>query len=187
MLNSLPVRLIWRSFNWLTRLAIVLSATLAVLIALAIIAMRYWILPDIEQYHDNITASLSAAIGNSVTIGRIEGDWQGFLPRLDFSDVRILDDQRQVALALKHVSGSVSWMSLVTVQMRLASLEIDQPELMVRRDVNGKVFIGGVEITKKGGNSDLSDLLLHQSRIVVRADRLGGRVSRSPATCAATG
>jgi len=168
MLNTLPGRLLWHSYNWLTRLAIVVFATVAVLIALAIIALRYWILPDIEQYHDDITASLGYAIGNPVTIGKIEGDWQGILPRLDFSDVRILDDQRQAALVLKRVQGSVSWMSLLTAQLRLDSLEIDQPELLVRRDAQGKVFIGGVETSKKSGNNDLADWLLHQSRMVVR-------------------
>ncbi|MGA7749448.1 MAG: DUF3971 domain-containing protein [Gallionella sp.] len=168
MLNSLPVRLVWHSFNWLTRLVIVVSATVAVLIALAIIALRYWILPDIEQYHDQITTSFAYAIGNPVTIGKIEGDWQGIMPRLDFSDVRILDKQRQPALILKRVQGSLSWMSLLTAQLRLASLEIDRPELLVRRDVNGKVFIGGVALSKEGGENGLSDWLLHQSRVVVR-------------------
>jgi uncharacterized protein YhdP len=112
MLNSLPVRLLWRSFNWLTRLTIAVSAVVAVLFALAVIMLRYWLLPDIEQYHDRVTSSLSAAIGNQVTIGKIEGEWQGFLPHLNFTDVRILDEQRQPALALQRIDGSVSWMSL---------------------------------------------------------------------------
>ena len=74
MLKFLPVRLLWHSFNWLTRFAIVALSSIAVLFAIIIIALRYWLLPDIEQYHDSITSSLSAAIGNPVTIGRISGD-----------------------------------------------------------------------------------------------------------------
>jgi uncharacterized protein YhdP len=168
MLNSLAVHLLWRSFNWLTRRVIVALSTIVVLIALTIIVLRYWVLPDIEQYHDQITASLAYAIGNPVTIGKIEGDWQGFQPRLEFSDVRILDEQRLPALVLQRIDGSVSWMSLLTAELRLASLEIDKPELLVRRDVHGKVFIGGVELSKKSGSNDLADWLLHQSRMVVR-------------------
>jgi len=114
MLNSLPVRLLWHSFSWLTRLAIVASAVMAVLIALSIVVLRYWLLPGIEQYHDRITASLTGAIGNQVSIGKIESDWQGFLPRVSFTDVSILNDQHQTALVLPRIDGSVSWLWLFT-------------------------------------------------------------------------
>ena len=168
MLNSLPIRLLWHSFNWLTRLVIVASAVMAVLMALVILMLRYWLLPNVEQYHDRIAASLSGAIGNPVTIGKIEGDWLGFQPRLSFADVQILNEQRQPALVLPRIDGSVSWMSLFTAELRLASLEIDRPELLIRRDAQGKVFIGGVALSKQGGGNDLADWMLHQSRMVAR-------------------
>lgn len=168
MLNSFTFRLLWRSLSWLTRLAIVASAALAVLIALAIIALRYYLLPDIERYHDRITASLASAIGNTVTIGKIEGDWQGLQPRLNFTDVRILDEQQQPALVLPGINGSVSWMSLFSAELRMASLEISKPELLLRRDAQGKIYIGGLALSKQGDEKDLSDWLLHQSRMVVR-------------------
>lgn len=172
MLNSPHVRLAWHSFNWLTKLVIVVISTAALLISLAIIALRYWILPDIEQYHDTITSSVSAAIGNPVTIGKIQGDWQGIMPRLDLSDVVILDEQHLPALVLARVQGSLSWMSILTAQLRMDNLEIDRPELMVHRDVSGNVFIGGVALSRGGGNNDLSDMLLHQSRVAVRGARI---------------
>src|SRR5574340_235745 len=168
MLNSLPIRLLWHSLNWLTRLTIVASAVLAVLTALAILVLRYWLLPNVEQYHERIAASLAGAIGNPVTIGRIEGDWMGFRPRLSFTDVHILNEQRQPALVLPRIDGSVSWMSLFAFELRLASLEIDKPELRIRRDAQGQIFIGGVALSKQGGNNDLSDWLLRQSRMVIR-------------------
>ncbi|OGS90936.1 MAG: TIGR02099 family protein [Gallionellales bacterium GWA2_60_18] len=168
MLNSLPIRLLWHSLNWLTRLAIVASAVAAVLVAFGIIALRYWVMPDIEQYHGEITASLSQAIGNPVTIGRIEGDWRGFRPRLKIEDVRILDEQRQPALVLPRIDGSVSWLSLFSAELRLASLEIDKPELLIRRDVQGRVFIGGVALSSQSSDNDLANWLLRQSSMVVR-------------------
>lgn len=168
MLNSFPVRLLRHSLNWLTRLFVVASALGAVLIALSIIVLRYWLLPDIEQYHERITASVASAIGNPVTIGKIQSDWQGFLPRLRFTDVRILDGQRQPALVLQHIDASLSWLSLFTAELRLARLEIDRPELLVRRDTQGKIFVGNVVLAKQGHDNDLSDWLLHQSSMVVR-------------------
>jgi uncharacterized protein (TIGR02099 family) len=168
MLNSLPIRLLWHSLNWLTRLAIVAAAAATVLVGFAIIALRYWVLPDIEHYHGEITASLSQAIGNPVTIGKIEGDWHGFQPHLNFADVRILDEHQQPTLVLPHIDGSMSWLSLFTAELRLASLEVDKPELLIRRDTQGRVFIGGVALSKQSSDNDLADWLLRQSRMVVR-------------------
>src|SRR3989338_5290562 len=168
MLNSPPVRLIWHSLNWLTRLTIVASAVMAVLAALAILALRYALLPNVEQYHDRITASLASSIGNPVTIGRIEGDWQRLRPRLSFTDVHILDGQRQTVLVLPRIDGSVSWMSLFAAELRLAGLEIDRPELLIRRDAQGQIHVGGVVFSQQGTNNDLADWLLRQSRTVIR-------------------
>jgi uncharacterized protein YhdP len=168
MLNSLPVRIFWHSLNWLSRLIVVASAVSAVLIAFSIMALRYWLLPNIEQYHDSITYSLSAAIGSPVTIGKIQGEWRGFMPRLKLSDVQVLDDHRQIALVLKRIDGSLSWMSLLTAEIRMASLEIDSPELLIRRDAAGKLYIGNLVLSRKGENNDISDWLLHQSNLIVR-------------------
>jgi uncharacterized protein (TIGR02099 family) len=168
MLNSRPVRLLWHSFNWLTRLTIVTSAVIAALCAIIIIVLRYWLLPDIEQFHGRITASLSSAMGNPVTIGKIRGDWDGLHPHLNFSNVRILDKQGQPALILPQIDASVSWLSLLAAELRLSSLEIDRPELLVRRDEEGKIFIGSVALENQGADSDMGNWLLHQSSIVVR-------------------
>lgn len=175
MLNSLPIRLLWRtirllwhSLNWLTRLTIVASAVMAVLTAVAILALRYVLLPNVEQYHDMITASLASSIGNPVTIGKIEGDWQGLRPRLGFTDVRILDEQRQTALVLPRIDGSVSWLSLPAAELRLSGLEIDRPELLIRRDAHGQIHVGGIALSQQGTNNDISDWLLRQSHTVIR-------------------
>jgi uncharacterized protein (TIGR02099 family) len=168
MLKTFPVHFLRHSLNWLMRLTKIVSAVAAVLFALAIIVLRYWLLPDIEQYHDRITSSLSDAIGNPLTIGKIQGDWQGLLPHLNFTDVRILDEQRQPALVLQRIDGNVSWMSLFTAELRLASLEIVRPELLIRRDKQGNIFVGSVALSKQGDANDLANWLLHQSNMVVR-------------------
>ena len=168
MLNSLPVRLLWHSFNWLTRIAIVAAVSTALLCAIIIIALRYWLLPNIEQFHNQITTSISAAMGNPVNIGKIKGNWDGMHPHLNFTDVRILDKQGQPALLLPHIDASVSWLSLPTAQLRLASLEIDRPELLIHRDRLGQIYVGSVAVSTGATNNDLSNWLLHQSRMVVR-------------------
>ncbi len=168
MLNSRPVRLLWHSLNWLTRITIVTTAVTAVLCAIIILVLRYWLLPDIEQFHDRITASMSAAMGNPVSIVKIRGDWDGLHPHLTLTEVRILDKQGQPALVLPRIDASVSWLSLLAAELRLASLEIERPELLIRRDVQGKIYIGSVAIKSEGTDNDLANWMLHQSRMVVR-------------------
>lgn len=168
MLNSRPVRLLWHSLNWLTRITIVTTAVTAVLSAIIILTLRYWLLPDIEQFHGRITASMSAAMGNPVNIDKIRGDWDGLQPRLTLTDVRILDKQGQPALVLPRIDASVSWLSLLAAELRLSSLEIERPELLIRRDSQGKIYIGSVAIASEGTDNDLANWMLHQSRMVVR-------------------
>lgn len=172
MWNSRPVRILWHSFNWLTRVAIICVGTLALIMAFGIIALRYWLLPGIEQYHEKITASLTQAIGRPVTIEKIAGDWQGLNPRLSLVNFSVLDEQKHPALMLPSVKVSVSWLSLLTAELRLANLEIDRPELLIRRNEEGKLFIGSVELQAQknagGGSYDFADWLLHQSRMVAR-------------------
>lgn len=167
MLNSLPVRLLWRSLNHLTRLTVATTAIIALLCALTIITMRYWVLPDIERHHDRITRSLSEAMGNPIRIGRIEGDWNGLSPHLKLTDVRLLDAHNQTALALPQIDARVSWLSILAAELRLSSLEIDRPELLIRRDALGKTFIGNVALSTQGTDNDLANWLLHQSRMAV--------------------
>jgi len=169
MLNFLSIRLLWHSLNWLSRLAIAASAVMAVLIAISIILLRYWLLPDIEQYHDKIVDSLTKATGvPAITIGEISGEWRGFHPYLNLVDVHILNREHKPALEFKNISASVSWLSLLTAELRLASLEIDNPELLIRRDHLGNLFVGDLSLSNEGVDNAMDDWLLHQSRIVVR-------------------
>lgn len=168
MHKSLPVRLLWHSLNWLTRIAIVIAISVALLCAIIVVSLRYWLLPNIEQFHGQIAASISTAMGNPVSIGKIKGEWDGLQPHLAFTDVRILDSRGQPALLLPKIDASVSWLSLPIAQLRLSSLEIDQPELLVRRDAQGQIFVGSIAVKSGNTNPYLSNWVLHQSHILVR-------------------
>jgi uncharacterized protein (TIGR02099 family) len=174
----------WKSAK---RLHLILWVSVGLLLffcAAVVLSLRYWILPDIERYHDLISVSVSKSIGQPVTIGRIEADWRGIRPHLLLSDVRILDrNNPQVsALAFHHVDGVVSWLSLLTGQVRLYSLELDQPDLLIKRDAQGVLHIAGVALggPPKAGNN-LADWLLHQSHILVTNARITWRDEQSSA------
>lgn len=169
MWNSRPVRILWHSFSWLTRVFILATVVAAMLLAFSIMGLRYWLLPNIERYHEQITSALTNSLGRTVYIEKISGDWQGLRPRLDMKNLSILDEQKQPALVLPEVRVSISWLSLLSAKLRFSSLEIDRPELLIRRDEHGALFVGGVPIISRGGTDyKLADWLLLQSRMVAR-------------------
>jgi uncharacterized protein (TIGR02099 family) len=169
MFNSLPARLLWHCFNWLTRIVIFLTVSMLLLLAASIVLLRYWLLPNIEQYHSQITAQVSQMMAHPVTIEKISADWQGLYPHLSLLNFTVLDAQQQASLVLPKVTVSVSWWSLLSIELRLANLEIDQPELLIRRDVQGQIYVGGLLVERDASNdSGAADWVLHQSRLVAR-------------------
>ena len=157
-----------RTLALLRRIALAASLLLVFIAAGLILTLRYSVLPNIAHYHADITDAIGKAVGMTVEIGRIEADWHGIGPHLRLSDIRVLDKQQRTTLVLQQVDVVVSWMTLLTGELRLASLEIDQPDLMVKRDVHGALHISGVQLEQSSADHNFANLLLNQSRIVVR-------------------
>jgi len=155
----------------LKRFLLVLEAlawTAFFVFALTFLALRYWVLPNIEGQREHIVAAISQAVGLPVKIGALETDWAGLRPRLSISDVRVYDRGGREALVLPVVENVVSWRSLVFMDLRLHSFLIDGPKLEVRRDAKGAITVGGIDV---GGGDDggrLSDWVLAQSEIIIR-------------------
>ena len=137
-------------------------------LALLVLGVRYWLLPDIERYRGDIVSAISQSIGLKVTIGGIEAGWLGLRPQLDFSDVRIFDHEGREALVLPSVENVLSWRSILFRDLRLHSLAIDSPRLAIRRAKDGALFVAGMRIDPKGADGRLADWILGQREIVVR-------------------
>ncbi|MDD2701695.1 MAG: YhdP family protein [Sideroxydans sp.] len=158
----------WR----LSRLLILLFILLA---AGGLLTLRYWVLPGVERYHTIIELAATSAVGRPVSIGHIEADWYGFRPRLLMSDVRILDEQGATALQFPLLRNTVAWTTFFFGELRFNSLEIESPQLLVRRDAEGHRYVAGISSNGQGGVSSdekSADWLLHQSLIVVRNGRI---------------
>ena len=162
------LRIVTGALKFLRRSVWVISVILTLAVAGLILTMRYSVLPDIEHFHKEITGAVSKALNLTIEIGKIEADWHGVGPHLRLSDIRILDKQLRTTLALQHVDVVVSWMTLLTGEVRLASLEIEQPDLMVKRDAQGILQISGIQLGGESSDNNFSNMLLNQSRIVVR-------------------
>jgi uncharacterized protein (TIGR02099 family) len=166
------LRYIVKKFRKMGHTLFVLSVALAIIAMAVLLTVRYWVLPDIEKYHHDIALLASRAVGMPVTIGKIEADWRGLRPHLVFTDVRLLDDRGNSVLALRRVENTVSWMTLPSRELRLNTLEIDDPDLAIRRDKQGLLYVAGLAIASDSGEGKLSDWLLHQSHIMLRNGRI---------------
>ena len=137
-------------------------------LAALIIALRYWLLPDIERYRAEIVNVISESIGMPVRIGAISASWYGLRPQVKLTDLRVYDLDGREVLVLPAVENVVSWRTLATGGFQLHSLAIDAPRLAVRRGKSGTLFVAGTPLDPGAGEGRLADWILGQREIVVR-------------------
>ncbi len=156
-----PLRNLVRALEILAWVSFVAFATV-------FLGLRYWLLPNIENYRGDIIAKVSRSIGLPVKIGAITTDWQGLRPRLSTVDVRVYDTSGREALVLPAVENVIGWRSLFVGELRSHSFVIDRPKLAVRRDASGEIYVAGIRISGGKGEDKVTDWILSQSEIVVR-------------------
>lgn len=132
--------------------------------AAAVLGLRYWILPNIGQYREDIARIVSETTRQKVEIGYIRANWEGLRPQLVLEQVRVLDAQGRPALEFSRVDNTISWLSLVTLRLRFHALDIHRPKLEVRRDTAGAIFVAGVKLSS---DSTFANWLLTQRDIEV--------------------
>lgn len=156
------------AMRWFRVLLKVLFAAYLVFCAL-FLSLRYIVLPQIAQYKPNVESMLSEGIGRQVTIARIDASWRGFSPFLELNGLVIHDPEGRPALQLPEVRAAVSWRSFAVFDLCLAFLEINHPELDIRRAPDGQVFVAGLPVnthTRKKGSG--LDWVLRQGKIAIR-------------------
>ena len=174
-----------------------------IVFASVILALRYVVLPHVNDYRQSIENIASRALGESVKIGAIDASWHDLRPTLALSAVRIVDREGNNALELPKIRATLSWDTLVVMDLRLASLEIDGPDLAVRRDAEGQLFIAGYPVRKKASpDNRVAEWILAQNEIRIRRARVTWRdempkaastassadtTSATPATSVSTG
>ncbi|MBZ0104168.1 MAG: TIGR02099 family protein [Sulfuricella denitrificans] len=158
--------------RWLHRFLVTVLILAGLVFAGIVLGLRYWLLPNIADYRENIASSISQSAGQRVTIGEIEAGWDGLRPQLNMHGVDVFDAAGNPALHLAHIEGTLAWWNLALGEIRLHSLEIDHPNLALRRTAKGEIYVGGVWVNQPGSESGFADWLLRQHRIIVRGATL---------------
>lgn len=133
---------------------------------IAILAIRFFVFPNIHQYKNDIAAYASDTIQRNITIGDIQTGWRHISPRVTLVDVNIYDEQNRPALTLKKIDAELSWLSIGLLDLRLSELTAHSPQLMVRRSSDGFFYLAGVNLSGRG-NPDFANWLLAQSKVSV--------------------
>jgi len=162
-----PVERRW--LKWLRRTGWTLVA-LYFVAAIAMLGLRFWVLPAVADYKPQIEAAVSRALGERVEIGAITAEWFGFHPSLELTGVKIFDRRGKEALALQYVGVTLAWRSLVAGELRFRSIILDRPSLVVRRDPQGRLFVAGLEMEAEDRSDGVAgDWLFRQGEISVRS------------------
>ncbi len=110
---------------------------------------------------------------------RVEAEWYGLHPRLELGGVKVYDRSGAVALELPYVGATVAWRTVLARELRFKSLVLDRPDLDVRRDPQGRLFIAGLELRPSDApEGGVADWLLAQGEIIVRDARVEWRDER---------
>ncbi|HYQ37757.1 MAG TPA: YhdP family protein [Pseudomonas sp.] len=122
-----------------------LFAGLALLLLLAAlyVSLGRALLPLVAEYRGELESRASAALGQPLRIGALEGRWQGFAPQLLLRDVQLEADGEALHLEQLRLVPDV-FASLRTRSLRIASLEVQGLQLGLHQEADGSWRVKGV-------------------------------------------
>ncbi|MFM9902245.1 MAG: YhdP family protein [Polaromonas sp.] len=166
-----------RRWRWLARASGVLLWLLVaawLLFGATWLLIHGWIVPRIGELRPRLEVVASQALGVPVRIGQITAQSTGLIPSFELRDVTLLDAQARVAVRLPRLLGTLSPGSLWCLGFE--QLVIDQPELDIRRAADGKIYVGGLDVSTglntSASHSRAADWLFSQPELLLR----GGQV-----------
>ncbi len=161
--------------RWLRGLSLAAAALWWLLVALWLAlalawgALHGWIVPRVDEWRPTLEREASRVLGVPVRIGAVSARSDALMPSFELSEVVLLDAQAREALRLPRVVVALSPRSLL--DLGFEQLYIERPELEVRRDTAGRLWVAGLEVTRGGGEEgQAADWFFRQKEVVV----LGG-------------
>ena len=158
--------LVQRSGFWFQLLTRSLLVT-AICFSMLLLALRYWLLPDIDHYRQDIAAVITQAAGQRVTIGAVSAEWAGLRPNLILRTVQVHNKEGDPALILNLIESTLSWLSILHGEVRFHTIRINKPDLTIRRDTEGIIHVAGVALSPDQSESGFADWLLRQRQLIL--------------------
>ena len=74
----------------------------------AVVATRFWLIPNADSFRPRVVSELSRLTGQRVVIGGFEAGWNGWSPELKLTSLQILDTRGKPLLLLPDVETTIS-------------------------------------------------------------------------------
>lgn len=145
------------------------------LLAALILTTRWYLLPHVADFKDDIARAIGDATGTEVTIGAVEPSWEKFWPQLHLEDVLLKKadarHDKDEVLEIGEVNATLYWYSVFGTPA-FYNLSVKNVDLTVRRTGKSAYEVGGFgfdlaagEKTEKDRENPVIAWLLKQRRI----------------------
>ncbi len=129
-------------------------------------ALQWLIVPRIGEFRPQLEARATQLLGVPVRIGAIATHSTGMIPSVELTDVQLFDAQGRVALRLPRVLAALSPRSLW--RFGFEQLYVDHPTLNIRRALDGKIYVAGLDFSKNGAaNEGATDWFFSQIEFAI--------------------
>lgn len=149
--------------RWVLRGAVLLFFV----VGIALLAVREFVLPRVNDYRAEISATLSRAAGIPVSIDAVEADWPGPHLRLQLSGVVLGGGDGRAPLRLDRVDASLGWSSLLRGEAYFHRIVLYGPALTVVREPDGSYHAAGIELGGQRETGEFPGWLFRQGEIAV--------------------
>ncbi|NDY91959.1 YhdP family protein [Ideonella livida] len=144
------------SHGWRGRGLRALWALLGVSASLVLIAwliLLWGILPRLDHWREPVQAQVSAALGQPVHLGRLQGDAPDGMPRVQVQGLRLDGPDGQPALQIDRLELALSWRSLWQGEPVLQALRVQGGRVAVRRDAGGRWWWAGHALAERAAEA----------------------------------
>lgn len=139
------------------------------LFLLAVVLLRYAVFPRVDDWREEIAASVSRASGLAVTLGDVAAGWQGLRPGLSIAGVKVADGRGHAVFELERAEITLSWWTLLAGELRFQDVDLYTPHLRLRRGADGLIYLADKPLNAPAEAADdaLAAWLLAQPRLAI--------------------
>jgi uncharacterized protein (TIGR02099 family) len=149
------------------RWAVRITLALLLLAVLAWGILHWAIVPRIGQFRPRLEQLATHWVGAPVTIGAISAESNGLTPVIALTGVTVRDAQDRPGLIIERAQVAFSIASLL--RGGVEQLAIERPQLDIRRTAQGRLLIGGLDLSgDASGNTRAADWFFAQPEFVVQ-------------------
>ncbi len=98
------------------------------------------------QYHQEVEQWLSHALGQSLSVGRLQSDWRGWTPVLRLHNVSLLDEKGRLQLRFREMQVEVDLSALYSAgRLELGAIRLVGAKLSLLRQPDGRITLASLD------------------------------------------